>query len=254
MKLFVVLFATIALFSMMSCQDDDDDLSDIVNQYACDACDDITCLDTTECGPNPDTCNQYQDYGVLNEDDKQLVLQKQNELRQKVASGSQENQPSATNMYELIWDDKLANMAQCFANNCQFRHIDCDYAENPDGFGQNIDELLTNYKPDHEDLGYDGDVQDWYDEVEYFPSNLVGGYKDAGNGTYDGGDFGHYTQLVWAKSKKVGCVCCFVIMNQLVTMKTSLCMKRVSQRPIVRMAHQMIIQDCVKMKKLKCVF
>lgn len=39
-----------------------------------------------------------------------------------MATGNVLGQPSAENMREIVWDDELAEKAQEWANNCQFRH------------------------------------------------------------------------------------------------------------------------------------
>ena len=44
-------------------------------------------------------------------------------------------------------------------------------------------------------------IQDWYDEVKDWPAANVGAFSPAGAT----GVIGHYTQLVWAETKRVGC-------------------------------------------------
>ena len=41
----------------------------------------------------------------------------------------------------------------------------------------------------------------WFSEVKDMPATTVSGYTEAGAT----GEIGHYTQLVWAKTTKVGC-------------------------------------------------
>merc|ERR1712080_334827 len=43
---------------------------------------------------------------------KDLILQKHNELRSKVASGNEAGQPAATNMRRLVWNQELETVAQ----------------------------------------------------------------------------------------------------------------------------------------------
>ena len=52
---------------------------------------------------------------------KDTILKKHNELRSLVANGEEErgvdgSQPKATNMRELAWNDKLAEVAQRYFN------------------------------------------------------------------------------------------------------------------------------------------
>lgn len=59
--------------------------------------------------------------GVTDEE-KRLILEEHNYLRQTVATGHVPGQPSAQNMQEMHWDDELAAKAQEWANECTFQH------------------------------------------------------------------------------------------------------------------------------------
>uniref|UniRef100_A0A1A9WYF9 SCP domain-containing protein n=1 Tax=Glossina brevipalpis TaxID=37001 RepID=A0A1A9WYF9_9MUSC len=58
----------------------------------------------------------------ITEQEKQIILQEHNRLRQQVATGRYPGQPGAENMREIVWDNELAERAQKWAENCQFRH------------------------------------------------------------------------------------------------------------------------------------
>jgi Cysteine-rich secretory protein family len=55
-------------------------------------------------------------------EERRLILEEHNYLRQTVATGHVPGQPSAQNMQEMRWDDELAAMAQQWANECTFQH------------------------------------------------------------------------------------------------------------------------------------
>jgi Cysteine-rich secretory protein family len=59
--------------------------------------------------------------GVSN-DERRLILEEHNYLRQTVATGHVTGQPAAQNMQEMQWDDELAAKAQQWANECTFQH------------------------------------------------------------------------------------------------------------------------------------
>jgi hypothetical protein len=59
--------------------------------------------------------------GVSN-DERRLILEEHNYLRQTVATGHVAGQPAAQNMQEMQWDDELAAKAQQWANECTFQH------------------------------------------------------------------------------------------------------------------------------------
>ncbi|XP_063420292.1 cysteine-rich venom protein pseudechetoxin-like isoform X1 [Mytilus trossulus] len=97
----------------------------------------------------------------------------------------------ATNMMKMSWDAEIAYIAQKWAENCETVHDGGMKRRIPGRFrmGQNL------FWGSHGT--WSDAVKWWYDEINHF--------------TYDGGDandfqkVGHYTQVVWAKSIKIGC-------------------------------------------------
>jgi hypothetical protein len=121
---------------------------------------------------------------------KTELLRKHNELRNRVASGQQSRQPSATNMQEMIWDESLGTLAQNYANTCPGTHN-----PNRSGAGENLYWKMTSSDSLNVDLT--AGVQSWYDEVSKFSSSSVSPFRFS-SGT------GHYTQVVWATSNRLG--------------------------------------------------
>ncbi|XP_043247864.1 venom allergen 3-like isoform X2 [Colletes gigas] len=126
--------------------------------------------------PNPapaSTCVSVLSAG-LTQAEKDEIVDKHNELRQRVASGQEKRgspgpQPAATNMQNVSWDDELAEIAQRWANQCEFGHDTCrDVARF--SVGQNVGITMTTgtqtTKPS--DI-----VVSWYNEVEMVDRNLV---------------------------------------------------------------------------------
>jgi len=137
----------------------------------------------------------------LSENEKRALVFAHNQLRARVASGSESRgrpgrQPPAADMMEMTWDDELATVAQRWADQCNFGHdemIDVSRFQ----VGQNVAiRSNSNRQPKGEENRKM--VQAWYDEVDLFSRNEVRSYRF---------DFstGHYTQVVWAKTHKVGC-------------------------------------------------
>ncbi|XP_067938980.1 cysteine-rich secretory protein 2-like [Watersipora subatra] len=115
----------------------------------------------------------------VSEADQKLIVNKHNQLRAL---------QSATNMQKMVWDDEIASIAQRWADNCDFNHD--KYRTIPGRFslGQNLA------------LGYrlwDTAIQGWYDEVDVFT------YGRESANVFS--NVGHYTQIVWASSSKIGC-------------------------------------------------
>ena len=56
------------------------------------------------------------------EEGRQVILDKHNELRRRVAKGEEADQPAASNMKELLWSAELVATAQRWAGQCTFGH------------------------------------------------------------------------------------------------------------------------------------
>jgi len=130
------------------------------------------------------------DDGVLTESDKESLLEMHNTQRSDTALGKTGTQPMATDMVKLIWDQDIADGAKAWADNCEWKHDNSAYGENLYYAGStgdtvdNIDKLLSG-------------VQNWYNEHSDYDYDK----KECENGK----PCGHYTQNVWASTKKVGC-------------------------------------------------
>ncbi|XP_064625215.1 cysteine-rich venom protein pseudechetoxin-like isoform X2 [Lineus longissimus] len=119
--------------------------------------------------------------------DKQKILDLHNEYRAKVARGQEGGQPQAADMIALEWDDRLEGSAQGWANGCRAGHNSADVRKfEPYIFvGQSY---TYNY-------GLVKSMEIWYDEVKN-PGYRYGGQF---------GGAGHYTQMIWGPTTKVGC-------------------------------------------------
>ena len=145
-------------------------------------------------------CNDQVFNNEMTEAMKQEILDKHNELRAKVANGNEDGQPSATNMNKLIWDDELASNAQLWADQCKFDHDPNRETIKYNGpIGQNLATAMKSWNDMEWELSKK--IQDWYDEVKDWPAANVGAFSTTGAT----GVIGHYTQLVWAETKRIGC-------------------------------------------------
>ncbi|KAL7647548.1 UNVERIFIED_CONTAM: hypothetical protein RMT77_001148 [Armadillidium vulgare] len=143
------------------------------------------------------------------EADKKAILDWHNSIRGKVASGRETGAkdgtlPKASNMYKLVWDDELAYIAQSLVNNCTFKH-DSHYRRavlNGRFFlvGQNIAYIATTGTL--QSVNFVSTIDGFYTkEVKYFPKSLVSSFK----ATNSDEQYGHYTQVIWANTRAVGC-------------------------------------------------
>jgi len=157
-------------------------------------------------GPST-SCAAMTIYRGVTEAGMAAILDRHNDLRRRVAKGEETGginppQPQAANMRKLVWDAELAEIAQRLVDQCIFQH---DSARNPlsDIYaGQNlfISGSSLESGEDAVQAALANAAQAWYDEVTDpgFDSNGVGSY------VFNSGT-GHYTQVVWANTEKVGC-------------------------------------------------
>ncbi|XP_066581726.1 venom allergen 3-like [Prorops nasuta] len=137
----------------------------------------------------------------LTPEEMKILVHKHNDLRAFVASGREKQgapgpQPAAVHMPNLEWDDELANVAQVWANQCNYGHDECKDVQRFQ-VGQNIYEMTSDYR-EKPDLNWF--LNDWYDEVKFLKNSEV--KKFSGDNIKK---VGHYTQIVWAKTTRVGC-------------------------------------------------
>ncbi|KAL1775232.1 hypothetical protein HispidOSU_018981 [Sigmodon hispidus] len=122
---------------------------------------------------------------IANEDFIQECVQIHNQLRSKV-------NPTARNMLYMSWDPELAQIAKAWAKSCRFAH-------NP----QLKSRLHSNFTVVGENIwtgslflfSASSAILNWYNETKYYDFST----RRCTNVC------GHYTQVVWADSYKVGC-------------------------------------------------
>jgi len=104
-------------------------------------------------------------------------------------------------MNMLKWNDELAEIAQRWADQCTWEHSKDDKTTTYSYVGQNM--AYGASTGIIKDPGFEGFVQKWYDEVSDWPAANVASFSKAG--VPEGKMIGHYTQVVWAATKEVGC-------------------------------------------------
>lgn len=133
----------------------------------------------------------------LSSQQQRRALQKHNELRARVARGDTPGQPPAADMRRLQWDEDLAAVAQQWADQCRYEHngqrseqLDARTHDDEPDVGENLFAFIgTMQGPNVDDA-----IQQWFDEHELYR------FPNASTAAT-----GHYTQLVWADTTRVGC-------------------------------------------------
>jgi len=147
--------------------------------------------------------NLVSNFRGLSEAGKRIILDRHNELRSRVAQGQERNQPSASNMRKLVWNDELAVIAQRWADQCTFGHDPERSKLDRTSVGQNVATFSNSRKfswAEIESSYLAQSAQNWYDEVTnpgFSRWNIKPFQFSSGTG--------HYTQVVWAETREVGC-------------------------------------------------
>ncbi|KAK3087233.1 hypothetical protein FSP39_003405, partial [Pinctada imbricata] len=119
--------------------------------------------------------------------EQEAVLRHHNELRGTV-------EPPATDLVKLKWDDRLAAVAQKWANQCQAGH---DKVRDIPSIGMSIGQNVAGgYRSWHKA------VQMWYDEISMW---RYGPEPDSYLGAGGWRKIGHFTQMVQNGTYLVGC-------------------------------------------------
>jgi hypothetical protein len=134
------------------------------------------------------------------------ILGLHNNFRSSVAKGQTGSQPSGADVQKMTWDPNLAAYAQSNTDKCDFTHSARIVSGYSGKVGENMaaGQLL-------EPISTDADLQAAFN-VQFQPSEYPGidtWTDEHTHFTYPkcqaGQVCGHYTQLVWANSNKVGC-------------------------------------------------
>ncbi|KAI1295629.1 CRISP/Allergen/PR-1 [Halotydeus destructor] len=151
----------------------------------------------TSCLPPNKGC-QIMKRGV-SEEEKLFIIADHNRYRQIVASGNETSKqfPASSDMLQMEWDDELAQVAQAHAEQCNFEH-DCFECREVDNFvtGQNLF-LVSSSSEKIKVPNWSRAFKVFYDEINISPPKILK--------RFEGGPWGHFTQMVWAKTWKVGC-------------------------------------------------
>ncbi|CAL4152723.1 unnamed protein product, partial [Meganyctiphanes norvegica] len=142
------------------------------------------------------TCWELLDSGISSED-IDLIVFHHNWYKARVANGQEGRQPRGANMRQMEWDVELARKAQDHADQCVFAH-DNQNTRRVGRFkvGQNLFTSSTSNLDS--EIEWARAMKEWYDEVDDFSPRSIDPFQF-------NSALGHYTQMVWADTHKVGC-------------------------------------------------
>ncbi|XP_024413763.2 peptidase inhibitor 16 isoform X2 [Desmodus rotundus] len=116
---------------------------------------------------------------ALDDEERHVMVKLHNLYRAQVS-------PSAANMLQMRWDEELAAFAKAYAQQCVWGHN-----KERGRRGENLFAITD------EGMDVPRAVEEWYLEREHY--NLSAANCEPGQMC------GHYTQVVWAKTEKIGC-------------------------------------------------
>jgi hypothetical protein len=122
------------------------------------------------------------------------MTQRHNELRAEVDT----DEP----IPELQWSDEIAVLAQewadVLAQDCSFEH------SMRQGLGENLAKFGSSQQGVEQRAGVEA-VENWYSEVSCYEYGTVSGSESCSSECDQYGGCGHYTQVVWRETERVGC-------------------------------------------------
>nr|XP_050043769.1 CRISP/Allergen/PR-1-like [Dermacentor andersoni] len=145
------------------------------------------------------------DAGGVSATERELILKTHNDYRSMVAMGKIKHFPEAKNMLQLRWDEELASVAQAKADQCTPDSGKLMHDKPEDRFttkfkstGQNLAFRASSARFNSTD--WPGQVKAWFDEYTHYPPQSVDHFSPP-----SGEPTGHFTQVVWATTRYVGC-------------------------------------------------
>ncbi|KHJ76574.1 SCP-like protein [Oesophagostomum dentatum] len=132
---------------------------------------------------------------------RQAFLDKHNELRSSVARGQERDgaggyAPKASKMLKMVYDCNVENSAMRHAQKCMFGHSG---KSERSGLGENL--FMTSDSRIDDVAAANQASESWWSELQ---QKGVGQENKLTMGVFNRG-VGHYTQMAWEKSYKLGC-------------------------------------------------
>lgn len=188
MKIFILQFAL--LTGILA--------SDYCNPNLCRKKPHIGCKNHGKLSPS---CPADAEVIELTHKQKELILHHHNQLRSKIASGNQSGFEPARRMATMRWNSELAKLAVLNVKTCDFEHDKCRNTDDFKFAGQNLAMRGNSKKfPEIEEIIPDC-IHSWYQEHEKASQSDIDKYPDHTNGRM----IGHFTQVVTAAARYVGC-------------------------------------------------
>ncbi|KAH6932422.1 hypothetical protein HPB50_005646 [Hyalomma asiaticum] len=137
--------------------------------------------------------------------ERELILETHNAYRSMVAMGKIRYLPEARNMLQLFWDEELASVAQAKADQCTADsgkimpdEPEVRFTTKFNFTGQNSAFRASSVPL--KDPAWRRVIEAWFNEYPHYPPNRVANFSSRPKDPT-----GHFTQVVWATTRYVGC-------------------------------------------------
>ncbi|XP_018326061.1 venom allergen 5-like [Agrilus planipennis] len=159
-----------------------------------------------QCGPSSACGENFVALG-MNKQTRKFVLELHNGIRNRIALGKikEGNNGEAANMHELVYDNELEKIAQCWANYCEkdgFRHPhdSCRKTKQFNYVGQNLYLIKMHFGNFTSTRFIEQSINGWYSEIKYMDKTIIDRFHGS-----ERGNVGHFTQMIWAETTHIGC-------------------------------------------------
>lgn len=104
---------------------------------------------------------------------KGFILNRHNEYRQQIASGSNSEFPEAQKMTVMQWDDTLQFLAETHVSHCTFQHDDCRATPDFPYSGQNLYYTATSGTNTNATAAAEKGLKSWFEEWKVADPDIV---------------------------------------------------------------------------------
>ncbi|XP_075539916.1 scoloptoxin SSD976-like [Dermacentor variabilis] len=137
--------------------------------------------------------------------ERQLILKSHNYYRSMVATGKLRGFPQATNMRQLEWNEELASVAQAKAEQCTDRRGTLKHDSPEERFITEFNKTGQNLAFRRSNIPFNGtdwptQIKAWFDGHSHYSPGNVNRFSASSESPA-----GHFTQVVWATVRYVGC-------------------------------------------------